>query len=102
MPMTGAAWTAADVARAVGRTEHWVRTRWREVPGFPPPIHDRGTPMWDPLHIEMWIDRHLAPAQQRAAAAIRLAERALADDTLTEVAADRVALDRKLTGDYAA
>lgn len=93
---------AQDVARLVGRSQDWVRSNYATLPGFPAPIITGGQLTWDRLHIEMWLDRNLTPAQRRAAAAIRLAERALTDEVITDVLTDRAALDRELLHDDAA
>ena len=85
-------YTLAELAEALGRTKAWLYDNWRKevaAKRLPCPLHGGVPPLvWSRVQVHAVLDASLPPKAQRAAAALRIAEAALAREAPGEIRCD--------------
>lgn len=74
--MSNRAYTIDDLAKECNRTRDWASDNWRSLVKagtLPPPIVEKGGPVWDLAQVYAVRDKALPPAARPIAAAFRAA-----------------------------
>lgn len=105
--MPGPTLTPAELGEELGRSEAWLREKWRELVAaklLPSPLMEGHGPLrWSRAQVYAYLDKPLPPPQRLAAQAYRAAAAAAAGETphtsttAIEDATWRDRLDRRFT-----
>lgn len=97
--------TAAQAARELGRSTHWLHENWRKLEAdgkIPPPVLEGGALVWNAAQFYAYLDRDLPAAIRKQAAAFRAAYAAALDapalDLSSDIAAAHAHLDARFSG----